>query len=128
MVKRHKGRARPSPCIQKCKLVERAMCTGCHRTLDEIINWGTLEMASCMDVMEQINNTRSTHNCPECRGPAYCAMEAGKSASLCWCMSIPSTVKPNTQLSEECLCRGCLTRHISDTPVTGIQDASSNKK
>ncbi|HTR42535.1 MAG TPA: DUF1289 domain-containing protein [Pseudomonadales bacterium] len=28
-----------SPCIQVCKLDDCDMCTGCHRTRDEIARW-----------------------------------------------------------------------------------------
>ena len=28
-----------SPCIDKCKYDEDKVCVGCHRTMNEIVNW-----------------------------------------------------------------------------------------
>jgi predicted Fe-S protein YdhL (DUF1289 family) len=28
-----------SPCIDKCKYDEFKVCMGCHRTMNEIVNW-----------------------------------------------------------------------------------------
>jgi predicted Fe-S protein YdhL (DUF1289 family) len=34
----------PSPCVSVCALDERSgLCTGCHRTLDEIAAWSLLD-------------------------------------------------------------------------------------
>ena len=49
-----------------------------------------------------------THNCPECKAPAICHLEVGK--SNCWCFTV---VKPELRqelLSENdsCLCLNCL--------------------
>jgi predicted Fe-S protein YdhL (DUF1289 family) len=30
-----------SPCVRNCCLDETNVCMGCHRTLDEIVAWGT---------------------------------------------------------------------------------------
>jgi uncharacterized protein len=32
----------PSPCINVCRM-ERGLCAGCGRTLDEIAQWSTLD-------------------------------------------------------------------------------------
>lgn len=34
-----------SPCVRQCGLDERKMCTGCKRSLDEIIAWSTMSAA-----------------------------------------------------------------------------------
>ncbi len=34
----------PSPCINVCRMDDATgLCTGCHRTLDEIAGWSTLD-------------------------------------------------------------------------------------
>jgi len=30
-----------SPCIDKCKYDENKVCMGCHRTMNEIVNWSS---------------------------------------------------------------------------------------
>ena len=127
VARHHNGEGKPSPCIKQCGLEAKALCRGCFRTLDEIVNWGSYNVSQCMDVMNQINGSRGTHQCPECKGPAYCAIEDGKSASTCWCMTLPAGAKPNPQVGEECLCRGCLTEELR-TPITGIQDKSGRRR
>lgn len=63
-------------------------------------------------VMKQIQSERSTHSCPECSKPAYCAMEAGKSANLCWCMGVEKDENPSSPASgDSCLCEECLTNN-----------------
>jgi len=66
--------------------------------------------ATLTKVREQV----STHDCPKCGGPAYCAMEAGHSASLCWCMYVERDTNPETG-ADTCLCRRCLTGAAADT-------------
>jgi hypothetical protein len=61
------------------------------------------------DTLDRVRAQTSTHDCPGCGGPAYCAMEAGKSASLCWCMQVPKDTNPDAD-ADTCLCRHCLTR------------------
>ena len=64
-----------------------------------------------MAIMEQLKGQKQTHNCPSCGGSAYCAMEAGKSASACWCMTVERDNKPETaDMGNQCLCRYCLTQ------------------
>ena len=61
-------------------------------------------------LLKQVQNAGSTHSCPNCNGPAYCAMEAGKSANLCWCMSVEKDENPSIAItSNSCLCKDCLT-------------------
>lgn len=62
-----------------------------------------------MKLMREIKERKQTHECPECGGPAYCAMEAGKSSNLCWCMTEPRKDNPDTNFST-CLCKSCLTK------------------
>jgi len=68
-------------------------------------------MGDRMELMKQIKGQVSTHNCPNCGGGAYCAMEAGKSANLCWCMGIEKDTNVLSDVdANSCLCRGCLTK------------------
>lgn len=67
-------------------------------------------MTERMAVMAEIQGATTTHSCPGCNCRTYCAMNDGKSASACWCMSVVvKKEKPNTLLGEECVCRKCLT-------------------
>lgn len=66
-------------------------------------------MSDRMVLMQQIKGQISTHDCPECKGPAYCAMSDGKSASLCWCMGVERVDNPMT--ADVCSCRSCLVKH-----------------
>lgn len=100
-----------SPCIRACNL-QFGMCDGCERTLKEISEWSKLDMGDRMEIMKQLSGHTSTHNCPDCEGPAYCAMEAGKSSSACWCMSLDAAaIKGDASDFPDdvsCLCRKCL--------------------
>lgn len=73
-------------------------------------------MADRMDVMQQLNEQKSTHACPSCSAPTYCAITAGKSASSCWCMSLDHvTTKALSEYeAEACMCRSCLRKIIAD--------------
>lgn len=61
-----------------------------------------------MKLMQGIQQANSTHNCPDCKRPTYCAMEDGKSASLCWCMTVTKATNVSSD-PDTCLCRDCLT-------------------
>lgn len=97
-----------TPCIRKCK-VQAGMCVSCRRTLTEIKEWKEMPDDVRMKLMKELQNRTSTHSCPECGSPAYCAMEDGKSGNLCWCMEVEKSYTPETQQSY-CLCRSCLVK------------------
>ena len=65
-------------------------------------------MEDRIKTMKRIKSDISTHDCPSCRGLAYCAMEAGKSASTCWCMLVDKEYAVPDGI-EKCLCKKCLT-------------------
>lgn len=66
-------------------------------------------MSDHQQTLQKVRQATSTHNCPKCQGPAYCAMEAGKSASACWCMSEPLKEVTSTLVEgDKCYCRRCL--------------------
>jgi predicted Fe-S protein YdhL (DUF1289 family) len=45
-----------TPCIKKCKKDDNGICTGCHRTLDEITSWKKLSLEEKMVIMNRIEN------------------------------------------------------------------------
>lgn len=99
-----------TPCIRKCK-VQDGMCVSCRRTLAEIKEWKEMSDDGRMKLMKELQSRTSTHACPECSSPAYCAMEDGKSSSLCWCMDVKKPYVPETSY-ENCLCKKCLTNGV----------------
>ena len=53
--------------------------------------------------------------CPSCGEPNECAVAAGRSAELCWCMSVtidPETIAriPAEARGKVCICRRCASR------------------
>jgi len=95
-----------SPCKKECKLGANKLCLACHRTLKEIGDWGNMTNNNRMETMKKIKGEISTHNCPKCDKPSYCAMEDGKSLSACWCVYVP--YQPIDKFRDGCLCRECL--------------------
>lgn len=98
-----------SPCKKECKL-RNNMCVACTRTLEEIKGWGLMTDEVRMKLMKEIKGQTSTHDCPECDKPTYCAMEDGKSLSACWCAYVPYKPKQEDLEQKFCLCRECLTK------------------
>lgn len=97
-----------SPCTAQCGLVNE-ICKGCLRTRTELKDWRNKPVDDRMALMQELKGQTSTHACPSCEGPAYCAMEAGKSASTCWCMTVTREIRPETaDVGDRCMCRKCL--------------------
>lgn len=65
----------------------------------------------CMNILNKIKRGNSTHDCPECKEPTYCAVEDGKSINACWCYSIPTSDLAIDE-DRECLCSKCLSTEI----------------
>ena len=66
-------------------------------------------MEDRIKVMKKIQSNFYTHSCPDCNKPTYCAMEAGKSANLCWCMGVEKDENPSVLTNtNSCLCEKCL--------------------
>lgn len=63
-----------------------------------------------MKIMKELQWRNSTHTCPRCEQPAYCAMEDGKSSNLCWCMTVEKAYVPETNY-ENCMCKNCLSEN-----------------
>ncbi|MEO0573810.1 MAG: DUF1289 domain-containing protein [Pseudomonadota bacterium] len=49
-----------SPCISICTLDEQDICMGCHRTMDEIIDWAMLDDDAKRAVLERVNERAQT--------------------------------------------------------------------
>ena len=108
--------ANNSPCKKECKLGKNKICLACNRTLTEIGQWGMMKDSDRMATMKQIKGKTSTHNCPECASPTYCAISDGKSLSACWCRDIPIT-QLEADYQTHCLCRNCLKDASKDVYV-----------
>ncbi|MDZ7644025.1 MAG: DUF1289 domain-containing protein [Woeseiaceae bacterium] len=54
------GEGRPSsPCVRTCTLDDNNVCVGCHRTLNEIIAWGTLSADEQRLVLDRLPARRA---------------------------------------------------------------------
>ncbi|WP_098414516.1 cysteine-rich CWC family protein [Vibrio sp. ES.051] len=94
-----------SPCLAACKN-SGGICSGCHRTMDEIIQWKDKTDEQRENIIDQITGINATHHCPECRTQAYCDIAAGK--ETCWCFTIETRDLPKPNSTQLCLCRKCL--------------------
>lgn len=61
-----------------------------------------------MKIMQELEQRKTTHACPECSVMTYCAMEAGKSANLCWCMY--ENAAEELDHYNTCVCKNCLSK------------------
>nr|WP_077315082.1 cysteine-rich CWC family protein [Vibrio palustris] len=95
-----------TPCRAACKN-EGGLCTGCHRTMDEILDWRNYTPGERQVIMDELSGKRYTHPCPACHKSAFCGITAGQQS--CWCMSVEER-DPCSANSELCLCRSCLTK------------------
>nr|WP_087017956.1 cysteine-rich CWC family protein [Thaumasiovibrio subtropicus] len=100
-----------SPCVAKCK-PENGLCTGCLRTINEIVGWVQLTDAQRDYKIKSVRRMISTHTCPGCQQPTQCDIAAGK--ETCWCFDLPKcdTPEPVTDTSQ-CYCRHCLTTMVN---------------
>lgn len=122
-----------SPCVQRCE-AKGDLCLGCGRTLSEIGRWSTMTEAEQLAIMATLttrgfaspspvvavmpapdDQPQSTHVCPGCGEPAYCAVSAGKGISECWCSQLPALPMSD---APACWCEACLSKAIlAETPV-----------
>ena len=49
-----------SPCISICTLDDADICMGCHRTVDEIIDWAMLDDDEKRAVLERVRERAAT--------------------------------------------------------------------
>ena len=55
-----------SPCVNNCVLDEYGLCSGCHRTLEEIMAWHALSDGDRLKILERVEQRmqRSTEAPP----------------------------------------------------------------
>lgn len=92
-----------SPCIAACKNND-GICSGCHRTMSEILNWSKMSDTERESIMDKLSSKNATHDCPECNAQTHCDIAAGK--ETCWCFSIEKRELDDQH--KNCLCRKCL--------------------
>jgi len=66
-------------------------------------------MTDRMQILNDLQSRYPASYCPECGAPNKCAIELGKSASTCWCMTMEVDNKPEVDYTA-CLCKKCLTK------------------
>ncbi|MFD2176867.1 cysteine-rich CWC family protein [Veronia pacifica] len=96
-----------SPCIGSCKS-QGGICSGCHRTMDEIVNWVRFSEIERQEVMDALSGQLTTGHCIDCGQPLHCDISAGK--NTCWCFSLDQRDTSDTADSDACLCRKCLSK------------------
>lgn len=42
-----------SPCVRRCALVD-GVCTGCRRTIHEVVAWSSLDAAARLSIMKDL--------------------------------------------------------------------------
>ncbi|MCW8348895.1 MULTISPECIES: DUF1289 domain-containing protein [Vibrio] len=94
-----------TPCRAACKN-NGGICSGCHRTMNELSGWRHLSNDDRQQKMTQISGEQATHKCEQCGEPAYCEISAGKDS--CWCFEIDKRDTSSLPTSTLCLCRQCL--------------------
>ncbi|MBY6196093.1 cysteine-rich CWC family protein [Vibrio hangzhouensis] len=95
----------PTPCRAACKN-EAGICSGCHRTMEELAEWRQMDEDKRASKMEQLTGTLSTHCCPNCGESAFCDISAGK--DTCWCFELEKRDASSLDKTAGCLCRKCL--------------------
>ncbi|WP_343125957.1 DUF1289 domain-containing protein [Rubritalea profundi] len=48
-----------SPCSNNCNLGDDQICLGCHRSIDEIIDWSNMGTDQKMKILERCNASAS---------------------------------------------------------------------
>lgn len=96
-----------SPCRAACKN-EGGICSGCKRTMKEILEWRDLGEDGREKVMGVLSGEITTHLCPECGGSAQCDIAMGK--ATCWCFELEPRSVNLTSDTSTCLCRHCLVK------------------
>ncbi|WP_284193867.1 cysteine-rich CWC family protein [Vibrio zhanjiangensis] len=94
-----------TPCIAACKN-NGGICNGCHRTIDEIVNWKEFSDLKREEIINTVAGHLCDHLCPACHEPATCDISQGKES--CWCFSVEERIHPSNVSNDLCLCRKCL--------------------
>ncbi|MGF1755871.1 DUF1289 domain-containing protein [Vibrio makurazakiensis] len=99
-----------TPCVAACKN-NGGICSGCKRTMNEIIGWKNLSDPERQDIMDNLSEDGSTHSCSQCNQPAQCDISAGK--ETCWCFELEKRDTSKIEKTGTCMCRNCL----SELPI-----------
>ncbi|HAT07121.1 MAG TPA: DUF1289 domain-containing protein [Aeromonas salmonicida] len=89
------------------------LCHGGGGALTEIGHWSAVESDAQRAGMAELDGSKSTHACPGCGEPAFCAVSAGEPIERCWCSQLPAL--PMSEVSA-CWCRRCLAKAIAAQP------------
>jgi len=65
-------------------------------------------MSDRMELMKKLQEQNPKSYCPSCGSPNKCAMELGKSANTCWCMTEEGKTEGELFDYDICLCHNCL--------------------
>ncbi len=96
-----------TPCIAACKN-NQGICSGCHRTMSEIIEWRNYSDEQRQSVIDKVSGKISSHQCPSCGEPAFCDSANGN--AYCWCFELEARAIPKELQGQGCLCRKCLSK------------------
>ena len=94
-----------TPCKAACKN-EGGMCSGCQRTMDEIVQWQHFSDEERDEKMAVLSGEKTTHTCPTCGQGAHCDIAEGK--DTCWCFELEKRDTSSIEKSGQCMCRHCL--------------------
>ncbi|MEL7293221.1 MAG: cysteine-rich CWC family protein [Pseudomonadota bacterium] len=94
-----------TPCKAACKNND-GICSGCYRTMDEIIQWRHFSDQQRDTIIANIQGIQTTHQCPSCQAPAQCDLSQGK--QTCWCFDLEKRDTSHLKQGQACLCRQCL--------------------
>lgn len=96
-----------TPCVAACKN-EGGICSGCYRTIDEIVQWQHVTEQERDLAMKALSGELSSHVCPQCGENAQCDISAGH--ETCWCFKLEKRDTSDLKKGDPCLCRKCLSR------------------
>jgi len=105
----------PSPCIRRCQLDANQTCTGCRRTIDEIIAWSTAgeaEKAAVWQRLLALPMHCTIKTCQRCQSAFSCG--SGGLQGGCWCADLPMAMPIPAR--GDCLCPVCLREVLGVQP------------
>lgn len=98
----------PSPCIKRCQLDDTQTCTGCRRTIAEIIAWSKADEAEKFAIWQRLLALPmeiKSKDCQRC-GATFTCGSGGRDGG-CWCADLPKML-PLDPAQGDCLCPACL--------------------
>lgn len=49
-----------SPCVRNCCLDKQDICLGCHRSLQEILDWGSASELRRIEILDEVKSRRQS--------------------------------------------------------------------